>query len=65
MRSHFIFILVSLELLRQESSLDSARTSFQHFKTAELAQSEFQKQSLQSRSKFDREAGKFRRDRTR
>ncbi len=49
---------VSLELLRQEKSIVSASAKVKHFHNPEFAERQFRSQSVQSRSKFDREVGK-------
>jgi Protein of unknown function (DUF1517) len=50
---------VALELLRQESSIFSGQANSKHFSTAALAEREFQRRSIESRSKFDRESGTY------
>lgn len=48
---------VALELLRQEKSIRSAETEYQYYQQEGAAQHEFMRQSIQQRSKFDRETG--------
>jgi hypothetical protein len=51
------FLLVAKELLRQERSIISVRSSSQHVKRIPEAQRIFNQISTRERSKFDREAG--------
>lgn len=53
-----LFFSVSLELLRQEKSIISASTKAKYFHNPELAERQFRSESVQTRSKFDREVGK-------
>lgn len=46
---------VALELMREEKSIKSAQSTYQHFSTASEAEREFQRISVQERSKFDKE----------
>jgi uncharacterized membrane protein len=46
---------VALELLREEKSIKSALSSSRHFSTVSEAEREFQRISVQERSKFDKE----------
>jgi uncharacterized membrane protein len=50
---------VALELLRQERSIRSAETKYQHYRQESAAEHEFTRQSVQQRSKFERETGMF------
>jgi hypothetical protein len=50
---------VCMEISRQERSIVSAATDFQHHGTVALAQREFQRHSVRNRSKFDRDGGKY------
>jgi uncharacterized membrane protein len=47
---------VALELIRQEKNIISATTSSEHFMDADQANRDFQKNSVNSRSKFEVEA---------
>jgi len=49
--------VVALELLREESSISSAKSTSSHFGNANQAEREFQRISVQERSKFDKETG--------
>jgi hypothetical protein len=46
---------VALELLREESAITSAKTTSSHFRSTNQADREFQRISVQERSKFDKE----------
>jgi uncharacterized membrane protein len=54
-----LFFAVAMELLRQERSIISVRSSSQHVKRIPEAQRIFNQISTRERSKFDREAGMF------
>jgi uncharacterized membrane protein len=48
---------VALELLRQERSIRSAETKYQHYRQEGPADHEYRRLSIQERSKFERETG--------
>lgn len=49
---------VSLELLRQEKTIVSASAKAKYFHNSELAERQFRSESVQTRSRFEREVGK-------
>lgn len=51
--------IVALELLRDESSITSAKATSCHFKNPNQADRQFQRISVQERSKFDKETGEL------
>lgn len=51
--------VVALELLREESAITSAKTTSSHFRSTNQADREFQRISVQERSKFDKETGEL------
>jgi len=53
---------VSLELLRQGNSIVSAATKAKHYPKVAQAEREFQRQSINDRSKYDRETGRYKTD---
>lgn len=55
----FFSLAVAMELLREESSITSAKTTSSHFNNPNQAEREFQRISVQERSKFDKETGMF------
>lgn len=55
--SHFAHSLVSLELLRQEKSIISVSAKAKHYHSPDFAEKQFRSESVQTRSRFDREVG--------